>query len=225
VVTAALIDAFGEGRLVSDDDLDRCRRQTVPLSVTMEEKIFQLRQWAETRCRRATSDSRVTQMLEEEQRQVTLGGYDIPVPEKELATWAALAKHGQLKAAVTEFVRTNGETLFPVLQESFADYFPTTGDQGLAARANPNTVLWTGMSQELCQILVDLVASKRLYVHPVAVEEYQELAQSLKLPFIHEPTDEKLARPSWLPSSVRTGPHPVHQARLARIARMRLKQS
>ena len=225
VVTAALIDAFGEGRLVNDDDLDRCRRQTVPLSVTMEEKIFQLRQWAETRCRRATSDSRVTQMLEEEQRQGADGGYAIPVPEKELASWAALAKHGQLKAAVTEFVRSNGETLFPVLQETFEEYIPANGDQGLAARANPNTVLWSGMSQELCQILVDLVASKRLYVHPVAIEEYQELKKSLKLPVIHEPTDEKLSRPSWLPSSVRTGPHPVHQARLARIARMRLKQS
>jgi hypothetical protein len=225
VVTAALIDAFGEGRLLNDDDLERCRRQTVPLSVTMEEKIFALRQWAESRCRRATSDSRVTQMLEEEQRQGLQGGYAIPVPEKELATWAALARHGQFKAAVTEFVRTNGETLFPVLQETFEEYFPTAGDQGLAVRTNANTVLWSGMSQELCQIIVDLVASKRLYVHPIALEEYERLHKILKLPVIHEPTDDRVARPSWLPSSLRTAPHPVHQTRLARIARVRLMQS
>jgi SpoVK/Ycf46/Vps4 family AAA+-type ATPase len=223
VVTSALIEAFGDGRLVNDDDLERCRRLTVPLSITMEEKIFQLRQWAETRCRRATSDSRVTQMLEDEQRHGLAGGFNVPIPEKELATWAALAKHGQLKAAVTEFVRDNGETLFPTLQDVFAEFFETTGELGLASRLNPNTVLWSGMSQELCQIVTDLVASKRLYVHPVAVEEYQKLQKSLKLPVIHEPTDEKLARPSWLPSSVRTGPHPVHAARLSRIARMRLK--
>jgi hypothetical protein len=225
IVTAALIDAFGEGRLVNDDDLERCRRQTVPLSVTMEEKIFALRQWAESRCRRATSDSRVTQMLEEEQRHGLQAGYAIPVPEKELATWAALARHGQLKAAVTEFVRTNGETLFPVLQETLAEYFPTSGEQGLAVRTNPNTVLWSGMSQELCQILVDLVASKRLYVHPVALKAYEQLQKVLRLPVIHEPTDDRLPRPSWLPSSLRTAPHPVHQSRLARVARMKLKQS
>jgi len=225
VVTSALIDAFGEGRLVNDDDLERCRRLTVPLSVTMEEKIFQLRQWAESRCRRATSDSRVTQMLEDEQRHGLTGGYNVPVPEKELATWAALAKHGQLKAAVTEFVRDHGETLFPVLQDTFADYLATTGELGLASRANPNTVFWSGMSQELCQIVADLVSSKRLYLHPVAVEEYQRLQKSLKLPVIHEPTDNKLARPSWLPSALRTSPHPIHAGRLSRIARMRLKQS
>ncbi len=225
VVTAALIDAFGDGRLVNDDDLERCRRLTVPLSVTMEEKIFQLRQWAEDRCRRATSDSRVTQMLEDEQRHGIKGGYEIPVPEKELAVWAALAKHGQLKAAVTEFVRHNGETAFPVLQEAMEDYLPTTGDQGLAVRSNPNTVLWSGMSQELCQIIVDLVASKRLYVHPVKVEDYQAMQKSLKLPTLFEPMDEKLPRPHWLPSALRTAPHPIHQARLSRVARMKLKQS
>lgn len=224
IVTSALIDAFGEGRLVNDEDLDRCRRLTVPLSVTMEEKIFQLRQWAETRCRRATSDSRVTQMLEDEKRHA-LQGYDVELPEKALAKWAALAKHGQLKAAVTEYVREHGETMFPVLQEKFAEYLPTTGDQGLASKVNPNTVLWTGMSAELCQVLVELLTAKRLYVHPVDVKHYQALQQILKLPVIHEPTDEKLPRPSWLPSALRTGPHPVHTVRLSRIARMRLKQT
>jgi hypothetical protein len=224
VVTSALIDAFGEGRLVNDEDLERCRRVTVPLSVTMEEKIFQLRQWAESRCRRATSDSRVTQMLEDEQRHAAQS-QDVAPQEKAVAKWAALAQHGQINAAVTEYVRENGETLFPALQEAFREYLPTTGDQGLASRANPNTVLWSGMSQELCQILVDLVASKRLYLHPVALEEYQKLQKSVKLPVIHEPTDEKLPRPSWLPSALRTAPHPVHAAKLSRIARMRLKQN
>lgn len=224
VVTSALIEAFGDGRLVNDDDLERCRRVTVPLSVTMEEKIFQLRQWAEERCRRATSDSRVTQMLEDEQRDSLRGGYEIPVPEKELATWAALAKHGQFKAAVTEYIRGNGETNFPQLQTAMEDYLPTAGDQGLAVRTNPNIVLWSGMSQELCQIIVDLVASKRLYVHPTTLADYQSLNASLKLPTLFEPTDTKLTKPHWMPSALRTAPHPVHHARLSRIARMKLKQ-
>jgi len=66
VVVAAMIDAYGEGRMLEQEDLDRSRDQVVPLSVTMEEKIFQLREWAQGRCRRATSDSRVTKMIEDE---------------------------------------------------------------------------------------------------------------------------------------------------------------
>jgi hypothetical protein len=72
---------------------------------------------------------------------------------------------------------------------------------------------------------VELIDAKRLYVHPVDVKEYQALQKSVKLPVIHEPTDEKLPRPSWLPSSLRNAPHPIHSAKLSRIARMRLKQS
>jgi hypothetical protein len=191
----------------------------------MEEKIFQLRQWAESRCRRATSDSRVTQMLEDERRHGLHGNYDVDVPETELATWAALAKHGQLKAAVTEFVRDRGETLFPELQAALQDYLPVSGENGLASRLNPNLVLWSGMSQELCRIITDLVSSKRLYLHPAPLEKYQKIQQSLKLPVIHEPTDERLPRPVWMPASLRTAPHSVHQSRLSRIARMRLKQA
>lgn len=69
VVISAIFQAYTEGRPVSREDLLTAQEQTVPLSVTMEEKIFELREWARTRCRPATPDSRVMQMLEEESRQ------------------------------------------------------------------------------------------------------------------------------------------------------------
>ena len=220
IIVTALIDAFGQGHVLSYDDLERAWRSTVPLSKTMEDKIFALRNWAQDRTRRATSDSRVTAMLEAEQRNDAMKLPDDDFGE--LPPWAQLASAGQLKAALVEYVRGDGDVLFASLQEALAPYMDATGDFGLAARANPNTVLWTGMSQPLCEMLVELVSSKRLYVHPTDIERYKEVEKGLRLPVLKEPTDEKLARASWLPSSLRCAPHPVHAARLSRIGRMKL---
>ncbi len=220
IIVTALIDAFGQGHVLSYEDLERAWRSTVPLSKTMEDKIFALRNWAQDRTRRATSDSRVTAMLEAEQRNDSLVIPDDD--EDELPAWAQLASAGQLKAALVEYVRGDGDVLFASLQDALAPYMEVAGDYGLAARANPNTVLWTGLSQPLCELIVELVSSKRLYVHPTDVERYKQLQKNLRLPVLKEPTDEALPRASWLPSSLRCAPHPVHSARLARIGRMKL---
>ena len=220
IIVTALIDAFGQGHVLSYEDLERAWRSTVPLSKTMEDKIFALRNWAQDRTRRATSDSRVTAMLEAEQRNDSLVVPDDD--EGELPAWAQLASAGQLKAALVEYVRGDGDVLFASLQDALAPYMDVTGDFGLAARANANTVLWTGLSQPLCELLVDLVSSKRLYIHPTDVDRYKQLQKGPRLPVLKEPTDESLSRASWLPSSLRCAPHPVHAARLARIGRMKL---
>ncbi|HVV99269.1 MAG TPA: AAA family ATPase [Planctomycetaceae bacterium] len=68
VIISAMFDCYTTGRRLNTDALIDAQEQTVPLSVTMEEKIFELREWARTRCRPATPDSRVMQMLEEEAR-------------------------------------------------------------------------------------------------------------------------------------------------------------
>jgi AAA+ superfamily predicted ATPase len=220
LVAAAIIDAFGRGQLLSDEDLDRSRRNLVPLSKTMEDKIFALRQWAQDRCRRATSDNRVAQMLDAEQRHGWLDTSDLE--PQALPPWAALAQAGQLKAAIVEYVRQGGEVLFPQLVDDLQPYADVAGDQGLAPRSNGNTVLWVGMSQELCERIIELVSARRIYVHPTEVERYRKIQRGLKLPLLGEPTDEKLPRPKWLPASLRTAPHPVHAARLARLGRIRL---
>ncbi len=219
MIAAAIIDAFGRGQVLTDEDLDRARRQLVPLSVTMEDKIFALRQWAQDRCRRATSDNRVTQMLDAEQRFSPL---EIEDDDRPLAPWEVLAQAGQVKAAIVEYVRAQGEVLFPQLITAMKPYMETTGEVGLAVKTNPNTVLWCGMSAEFCAALMELSIARRLYVHPAEPDEYRKQQAALKLPLLGEPTDEKLARPKWLPSSLRVGPHPVHAAKLARLARIQL---
>ena len=226
IVVTALIDAFGNGRVLSQEELERAWRTTVPLSVTMEDKIFALRNWAQDRCRRATSDSRVTAMLEAEQRndstRVPIDDDDDSAP---LPPWAQLASSGQLKAGIVEFVRKEGDVLFPSLVDAMAPYMDVKGDQGLAVRSNPNTVLWAGMSQPLCELICELVSSKRLYIHPTDLERYKSIQKGVRLPILKEPTDEKIPRAAWLASSLRTSPHSVHSARLSRIGRMKLAGS
>ncbi|MBX3451672.1 MAG: AAA family ATPase [Planctomycetaceae bacterium] len=220
VVVSALIDAFGEGRIVTAEDLDRSRRTTVPLSVTMEDQVFALRQWAQDRCRRATSDNRVAQMLDSESRQGLLD-QDDKETDGALPPWAQLAAHGQIKAAIVDYVRRERDVLFSELTTAFLPYIECNGEFGLAVRTNPNMVLWTGLSKELCDLICELVTSKRLYVHPTAASRYAGTAFPELVP-LRELTDEAVPRPSWLASSLRVAPHAEHAGRLARIGRMKL---
>ena len=222
IVVTALIDSFGNRRVLAQDDLERAWRTTVPLSVTMEDKIFALRNWAQGRCRRATSDSRVTSMLEAERRHdaAKLIGDDLEF--KAIPAWAQLAAAGQIKAGIVEFVRGQGDTLIPDLLTALEPYVEVAGEHGLAVRSNPNTVIWTGLSQSLSEMIRDLISSKRLYVHPTDVERYKAIQKGIRLPVLKEPTDDHVPRPMWMPSSFRTAPHPVHGGRLSRIGRMKL---
>ena len=59
-----LYDAFDEDRPLRSDDILRSFRNTVPLSITMQENVQALRTWARTRARPASNDK-----LEDERRQ------------------------------------------------------------------------------------------------------------------------------------------------------------
>ena len=163
-------------------------------------------------------------MLESEAREESMRLPD-ERDDEELPPWAQLAHSGQFKAALVEYVRADGDVIFPDLAGAMGKYMEVSGDQGLAARANPNTVLWAGLSQPLCELICELISAKRLYVHPTDPERYKSIQQGLRLPVLKEPTDDRVARASWLPSSLRCAPHPVHATRLARVGRMKLSNS
>lgn len=55
LVVEALYDAFDADRDLSMEDLLKSARSSVPLSMTMREKIAYMRDWAETRARKASS--------------------------------------------------------------------------------------------------------------------------------------------------------------------------
>jgi len=220
VVVAAMIDAYGQGRVLAQEDLDKARDQLVPLSVTMEEKVFQLREWANSRCRRATSDSRVTQMLEDEQRHAQF----LEEEEETKEQWMELAEHGQLNAAIGEYLRRCDAAPFCKIQDDFGAFMTTTGEQGLALRADPNIVLWSGMSQELAELLSSLIAQRRIYLHASGVDVYKELGKAVKLPVLEAMTEDKQPRPVWLPTVLRLLPPEGGSGRFARVARIKLSR-
>jgi hypothetical protein len=66
VVLGAMYEAFGQHRVLRQSDLVDVQFATVPLSVTMEEQIDNLRHWAISRARPATPTSAVMEMIAEE---------------------------------------------------------------------------------------------------------------------------------------------------------------
>ena len=66
VVVEALFDAYADGaRELTDRDLLRVIRETVPLAVTMDDQLKELREWARPRTRPATLDRRRIDFFED----------------------------------------------------------------------------------------------------------------------------------------------------------------
>jgi SpoVK/Ycf46/Vps4 family AAA+-type ATPase len=63
-VIAAMYDAFTGDREFETKDVVRALRETVPLSETLEEQIKELRDWAKTRARPASLDTKLMDLLD-----------------------------------------------------------------------------------------------------------------------------------------------------------------
>ena len=58
VVVSALFNAYADGRDLHTDDLLEAAREMVPLAVTMDDRLKELREWARPRARKASVDTR-----------------------------------------------------------------------------------------------------------------------------------------------------------------------
>ena len=65
VVVGALFKSYSSGREVDTDDLIESVREIVPLAVTMDDQLKDLRDWARSRARRASADRRRVNFFEE----------------------------------------------------------------------------------------------------------------------------------------------------------------
>ena len=209
-VTTALIEAHTDGRAPAQDDFKKAIEETVPLSVTMEDQIFALREWAKTRCRPATPDSRVLRMLEKEKRL----GHDAEAPGDELPSHARLAAGGQVRAAITEYLTTNGGASFAELCGALGPHTAVAGPLGLALKSNPNAVVWAGLDEAFAAELAKLVESRRVYLHPAAAGDHPEDSR----PHLPAHEDRPAAgpapdRPFWRPVKLKTIPRPAAEGR------------
>lgn len=236
VVLAAMVETYGNADGITQAALEKAREETVPLSVTMEEKIFQLREWAKGRCRPATPDSRVLQMLEAEQRQKAVDAGDEDSledkpfafdptelePEEADEAWKIPAQNGDLPAALLEYVHAHDGATIPQLQSVFAEFVPTTGEQGLSLRSDPNLILWLGLSAEFAGELSKLISNKRLFLRITDASAFGDSEAEIKLPKLTALPDNKVSKPAWLPTCLTDLAPDEPDSRLERVARMML---
>ena len=219
IVNSAIIEAHAQNRMPSQEDLDAGRERTVPLSVTMEDEIFRLREWARTRCRPATIDYRVIQVMEEEERRG-----EAPEQEKiEVPKWIQLAEHGQIQAAIVEHIRLHDHVNWEQLSRDLKEYTPTSGEYGLVLRSDPQVVIWNRMSRTWADMLSSYLNGKRFYLHPVPADEFT--GPRPQLPVLETLPDERIDRPVWFPTKFRLLPPATGSGRLGRVARIRMKAS
>ncbi len=218
-VTSALIDAHTDDRRPAQADFKRAIEETVPLSVTMEDQIFSLREWCRTRARPATPDSRVLRMMDRERK----GGGDAEGQEgPDGPAWGRLAAGGQVRAAITEFVSSKDGATFPALTEALGPHAPVEGPLALALKANPKAVVWAGLDETFAAEIARLVENRRLYLHPAAAADHPP-GSPPKLPAFED--DGEAAAPDgphWRPVVLKTLPRPGGSADYARLVRVRL---
>ncbi|HVJ87906.1 MAG TPA: AAA family ATPase [Caulifigura sp.] len=219
VVNSAIIESYSQGRMLTDDDLEQSRDRTVPLSVTMEDQIFALREWARTRCRPATLDSRLAQMMDEEERRGETNVADGSGGAPKLK-WLELAEYGQIGPAMIEYVRFHDHVPLDQLVTDFAKFTETSGEYGLVLNADTKAVVWTRMSREVADQLAAFVAGKRLYLNPTKPDTYEQ--RKLELPTLANLPAEKLDRPAWMPMTLRLVPPVGGSSRYGRLARIKL---
>lgn len=232
VVLTAMVESFNKGDALNQHEMEIASEDTVPLSVTMEEKIFELREWARTRCRPATPDSRVLQMLENEQRAktgeenvTTIDLFDAEDDGDDAdESWQSMVEDGQVRAALLQYVSSTGEVTFAQIQKAFQPHIEAGGEFGLALRSDPHIVLWEGMSAEIAAPLGKLISDRKLYIHSVEATTYDGEADQITLPRLPAMPDNRVSRASWLPVSVSpVSPDEVDE-RLCRVARMKLSR-
>ena len=220
IVNSAIIESYSHGRMLSQKDLIDAQELLVPLSVTMEDQIFALREWARTRCRPATPDSRIMQIMEEEERRGEQDVQDGSGAAPKLK-WMELAEHGQIAPAVVEHVRFYDNVTFDRLLADFAKYTDTAGEFGLVLREDTKVVTWTRMTQAMADIIADFVLKKRIYLNPSTEEAYANTKRP-NLPVVTELTDAKVEKASWMPLVMRLVPPRGGSAKFGKLARIRM---
>lgn len=232
-VQAAVVENYNRGGVLDQQLVEDAVADTVPLSVTMEEKIFELREWARTRCRAATPDSRVLQMLEEEHREKTgsddgsmlnLLEDEASEDEGEEFNWRTMIADGQVRSGLLEYVSEQDEVTLSELQLAVKDHLTVDGEFGLALRADPNIVVWHGMSAELAAPLAKLISDRKLYLNPVSSSRYGASVSEVSLQKLSALPDGQLKKPSWLPTTISAIPPEDVDERLVRVARMKLRR-
>lgn len=118
--------------------------------------------------------------------------------------WETLAKEGLLKEAVFEFVRERDWVTLVELQRHMSDYMETEGH--VALEWAPNLFLWGDMSQELADLILELIKEKRIFFYTTSVITYMADGGMSNLPVAKNTPKNGYKKPHWLPVCIRVAP-------------------
>ena len=214
VVSAASIEAYTRQHAVTMKDLTQSREATIPLAVTMEDAIFNLREWARGRCRMATSDSRVMQALEEEKRR---GATPLDEGQSMKGQWAQYLERGDVGESIVAYTRYHKGAMFGQLQKDFGAHLETTGTSSLCLGTDEFVVFWQHLDEDFALQIQKLIRLRRLFLHIVDVAQYQSAKMVLKLPVLKALRDLPLPRPVWLPCQLQIVPPSTGSGRLGKV--------
>jgi len=220
-VTSALIDAHTDGRAPTQADFKKAIEETVPLSVTMEDQIFALREWCRDRARPATPDSRVLQMMERERKR---GGDAEGDDGPDGPAWGRLAAGGQVRAAITEYLTDRDGGTFPELIDALAPHAPVSGPLALALKANPNAVIWSGLDETFAAEIAKLVDNRRVYLHPTTADAHPPGSAPKLTAWEDDGEGTPPDGPHWRPVALKTIPRAGGSGDYARLRRVRLSK-
>lgn len=119
--------------------------------------------------------------------------------------WETLAKEGLLKEAIFEFVRERDWVTLVELQQHMSDYMETKGH--VALEWAPNLFLWGDMSQELVDLILELIKEKRIFFYTTSVITYMADGGMSSLPVAKSIPKNGYKKPHWLPVCIRVAPH------------------
>ena len=118
--------------------------------------------------------------------------------------WKSLAECGRVADAIEAYVATHGRATFATLQRSFEPFVPINGDRSLTL-ADPNVFVWLGLSDELADVLKEVVKRGRFFLHPTHWLEYVCDGHALALPVVETlPLRQRYEKPHWLPVALAT---------------------
>lgn len=115
----------------------------------------------------------------------------------------------ELAEAVAELVESTDWVTFNQISQFLERlHVPSRGELNLSMSMDRNVLLWSGMSEEMSEVLVELMDQKRIFAHRSTVAAYHVQGGVLGLPLAESPRAGGLHHPHWLPVAFRAVPPP-----------------
>lgn len=123
--------------------------------------------------------------------------------EEPYDAWEKLAEAGRDAAAIEAYIRTFDHVTFAELANRFQHYIGTKGSLALFTPADPNIILWAGMSERFSAAVIALLQEQRIVPKPTTPLVYLMDGGMLKCPIVKRIGKTPRKKEGWLPVVLR----------------------